>query len=59
MAGKEKPNNYDRTGKKRMQQLRERMHALGFKRKEVWIHPDDWPAVKKLVNKLTKKRSED
>ena len=33
---------------------RERRRASGFKAYEVWVRPDKWPLVKRLVEKLAK-----
>lgn len=36
---------------------RERMRGLGFKRFEAWLHPLDWPAVRKYIERKNKQRS--
>ena len=48
--------NYDYTAKERMARARERMKAQGFKRKEVYVHDDDWPDVKEYAQKKLEKR---
>lgn len=35
------------------------MKARGFKRFEAWLHPDDFPAVRKLVDRLQMLRTVD
>jgi len=35
---------------------RERKKALGYIRRDVWAHPDDWPTLRVLEKKLQKKR---
>jgi hypothetical protein len=37
--------------------LRARRDALGLKRLEVYVHPDDWPAVKKYAEKAQRRRA--
>jgi len=37
---------------------RERMRSRGFKRFECYVHPDDWPKVRKYMDRLTKRRSD-
>jgi hypothetical protein len=36
---------------------RERMRSLGFKRFEAWLHPLDWPMVRKYIERKNKQRS--
>jgi hypothetical protein len=36
--------------------LRERRRAEGLVRKDVWVHPDDWPEVKALVARQARAR---
>jgi hypothetical protein len=36
--------------------LRERRAKAGLVRKDVWIHPDDWPAIKAAIDRRTKAR---
>lgn len=35
---------------------RERMRFRGFKRFEAWLHPEDWPKVRTLIDRLNKRR---
>lgn len=35
---------------------RTRLRGLGLVEKHVWVHPLDWPALKKLAAKLRTKR---
>jgi hypothetical protein len=45
-----------KTSKERVAALRERAAALGLKRREIYAHDDDWPAIKTLAEKLQKRR---
>lgn len=38
--------------------LRERRKAAGLDRKEIWVHPLDWPEVKALVDEKTRRRED-
>ncbi|MFO0454288.1 MAG: hypothetical protein ACK52I_37500 [Pseudomonadota bacterium] len=42
--------------KDRVAALRAAREALGLKRLELYAHPDDWPAIKALAEKLQRKR---
>lgn len=35
---------------------RTRRRAAGFQPKEIWVHPLDWPVVKRLLDRLAKRR---
>lgn len=35
---------------------RERMAALGFKRREFYVHPDDWERVQRYLRLVNRKR---
>lgn len=37
---------------------RARRRESGLKPFEVWTHPMDWPVIKRLVDKLAKRRNE-
>lgn len=37
---------------------RERKRALGLTPHEIWCHPDDWPQIKQLIDKLAKERND-
>lgn len=41
----------------RQQVMRERMRSLGFVLRQMWVHPADWEAVKKYVERLRKRRA--
>jgi hypothetical protein len=45
-----------KTSKDRVAALRERAAAHGLKRREIYAHEDDWPAIKALAEKLQKRR---
>jgi hypothetical protein len=36
--------------------LRERRAKAGLVRKDVYIHPDDWPAIKAVIERKAKAR---
>ena len=46
-----------KTGAERVATLRAARDALGLKRLELYAHPDDWPAIKALAEKLARKRA--
>jgi hypothetical protein len=48
---------YDKTGNKRKVEHRERMREAGFVLKQVWVHPDDWPALQRMIERRRKKRA--
>lgn len=39
-----------------MAATREKRRAAGLKAYEVWLHPLDWPLVKRYIAKLAKRR---
>lgn len=43
----------------RMERLRQRLEALGLKRRELWAHDLDWPAIKALADRLRKRREKE
>lgn len=63
------PNNCDRdrdcpafvalpkTTSERVDKLRRDRAALGLKRKEVYVHDDDWPELLKLAKRLERRRA--
>ena len=63
------PNNCDRkrdcpafvampkTTGERVDKLRKNRAALGLKRKEVYVHDDDWPELLKLAKRLERRRA--
>ena len=46
-----------KTTSERVAALRAARDALGLKRLELYAHPDDWPAIKTLAEKLKKRRT--
>ena len=36
--------------------MRERRKAAGLIKREVWVHPDDWPKIKQHIERVTSKR---
>ncbi|HMR09224.1 MAG TPA: hypothetical protein PKA88_25765 [Polyangiaceae bacterium] len=46
-----------KTTAERVAALRAARDALGLKRLELYAHPDDWPAIKALAEKLQKRRT--
>jgi hypothetical protein len=37
--------------------MRSARNSLGLKRLELYAHPEDWPAIKALAEKLQRKRA--
>ena len=48
-----------KTTSERVAKLRADRDALGLKRKEVYVHPDDWTAIKTLAERQQRKRAKD
>ena len=46
-----------KTVAERVKKLRDEATTLGLKRREVYAHPDDWPAIKALATKLARRRA--
>lgn len=46
-----------KTTSERVQAMRAARDALGLKRLELYAHPEDWPAIKALAEKLQRKRA--
>jgi hypothetical protein len=46
-----------KTGAERLASMRLARDALGLKRLELYAHPDDWPAIKSLAEKLQRRRA--
>ncbi len=46
-----------KTTAERVAALRAAREAMGLKRLELYVHPDDWPAIKALAEKLQRKRA--
>jgi len=46
-----------KTTTERVAAMRAAREALGLKRLELYAHPDDWPAIKALSEKLQRKRA--
>ena len=46
-----------KTTSERVQVMRAARDALGLRRLELYAHPDDWPAIKALAEKLQRRRS--
>jgi hypothetical protein len=45
-----------KTNQERLEALRAKRAKMGLKRFELYLHPLDWPAIKKLAQRLTKRR---
>ena len=41
-----------KTSTKRSAELRDRMRKAGFVLRHVWVHPADWPRVRKFLNQF-------
>jgi hypothetical protein len=46
-----------KTGAERVAALRLARDAMGLKRLELYAHPEDWPAIKSLAEKLQRRRA--
>lgn len=46
-----------KTTTERVDKLRKTRESLCLKRKEVYTHPEDWPAIKALAEKLQRRRA--
>ena len=46
-----------KTVTERVQKLRDEATALGLKRRELYAHPEDWPDIKELAEKLARRRA--
>lgn len=46
-----------KTTAERVAALRAARDALGLKRLELYAHPEDWPAIKALAEKLQRRRA--
>jgi hypothetical protein len=44
-----------KTASERVAKMRADRDALGLKRLELYAHPDDWPAIKALAEKLQRR----
>ena len=49
--------NAAKTISERVQTMRAARDALGLKRLEIYAHPEDWPAIKGLAEKLQRRRA--
>jgi hypothetical protein len=47
-----------KTNVERQKAMREKRLAEGLKRYEVWCHPKVWPLIKRLVERLAKRGSD-
>ena len=47
--------NAAKTASERVAKLRADRDALGLKRLELYAHPEDWPAIKELAEKLQRR----
>ena len=48
--------NAAKTTSERVQAMRAARDASGLKRLELYAHPDDWPAIKALAERLQARR---
>ena len=49
--------NAAKTTSERVAAMRAARDALGLKRLELYAHPEDWPQIKALAEKLQRKRA--
>lgn len=47
-----------KSGAERLAELRARRRNDGLEPHEVWAHPKDWPLIKRLVERLAKRRKQ-
>lgn len=47
-----------KTDNQRKAAERERMRSRGFKRFEAWLHPLDWPLVRKYIERKNRNRKQ-
>jgi hypothetical protein len=46
-----------KTTTERVAAMRAARDALGLRRLELYAHPDDWPAIKALADRVAKRRA--
>jgi diketogulonate reductase-like aldo/keto reductase len=46
-----------KTNQERLQALREKREKMGLKRFDVYLHPSEWPLVKRYIERLAKRRN--
>lgn len=46
-----------KTNQERLQALREKREKLGLKRFDIYLHPGEWPLVKRYIERLAKRRN--
>lgn len=51
------PHMIAKTTSERVEALRADRKAQGLKRMELYAHPEDWPAIKALAEKIQRKRA--
>ena len=49
--------NTAKSPSERVAKLRASCDAQGLRRRELYAHPDDWPAIKALADRLAKRRA--
>ena len=45
-----------KTSTQRVDKMRKEREALGIKRRDVYVHDEDWPLVRQYARKLQKRR---
>ncbi len=45
-----------KTNQERLQALREKREKMGLKRFDIYLHPSEWPLVKRYIERLAKRR---
>ena len=51
------PTVVSKTVNERVRTLRAKFANIGLKRRELYVHPDDWPQIKTLAAKLQLRRA--
>ena len=45
-----------KTTSERVEKMRQEREALGMRRRELYVHDDDWPRLQELAVKMKRKR---
>jgi hypothetical protein len=46
-----------KTASERVEKLRNEREALGLKRRELYVHDDEWPKLQELAAKINRRRA--
>lgn len=45
-----------KSNQERLQELRAKRERMGLKRFDIYLHPSEWPLVKRYIERLAKRR---